>query len=131
MQVLTAIMRDERPQIPNDFPEALKPLLEKGWSKDPLQRPPLTHFREALQKISADLEKGLAKKTAAQLKSLTLGTPSPESNPGASEANRPSPTHRMSFAGASATSTDEGLEGNICQFCGAQFKNSREFWIHK
>ncbi|CAG0895812.1 unnamed protein product [Cyprideis torosa] len=131
MQVLAAIMRDQRPQIPSDFPEALKPLLEKGWSKDPLQRPPLTRFRDALQKVSDDLEKELAKKTANQLKSLTLETPSPESRPGIPEANDPRPAHRMSFAGASATSADEGLEGNICQFCGAQFKNSREFWIHK
>ncbi|CAG0907709.1 unnamed protein product, partial [Cyprideis torosa] len=131
MQVLAAITRDKRPQIPSDFPEALKPLLEKGWSKDPLQRPPLTLFRDALQKVSVDLEKGLAKKTADQLKSLTLKTPSPVSSPGASEANHPSPTHSMSFAGAVATSADEGLEGNICQFCGAQFKNSREFWMHK
>ncbi|CAG0906935.1 unnamed protein product [Cyprideis torosa] len=95
MQVLAAIMRDQRPQIPNDFPETLKPLLEKGWSKDPLQRPPLTRFREALQKISDDLEKRLAKKTTAQLRSLTRETPSPESNPGASVANNPRPTHIM------------------------------------
>ncbi|CAG0897300.1 unnamed protein product [Cyprideis torosa] len=117
-QVVAAIMRDQRPQIPSDFPEALKPLLEKGWSKDALQRPPLTRFREALQKVSDDLEKELAEKTAAQLKSLTLGTPSPESNPGASEANRPSPTHSMSFAGAAAASSEEEVEGIPCEFCG-------------
>ncbi|CAG0901356.1 unnamed protein product, partial [Cyprideis torosa] len=95
-QVVAAIMRDQRPQIPSDFPEALKPLLEKGWSKVPLLRPPLTLFRDALQKVSDDLENELAKKTAAQLKSLTLETPSPESSPGIPEANDPRPTHRMS-----------------------------------
>ncbi|CAG0907108.1 unnamed protein product, partial [Cyprideis torosa] len=118
MQVLAAIMRDERPQIPNDFPEALKPILEKGWSKDPIQRPPLTLFRDALQKVSDDLEKELAEKTAAKLRSLTLGTPSPESNLGASEANRPSPAHSMSFAGAAAASVEEEVEGIPCEFCG-------------
>ncbi|CAG0897192.1 unnamed protein product [Cyprideis torosa] len=97
-QVVAAIMRDQRPQIPSDFPESLKPLLEKGWSRDPLQRPPLTRFREALQKVFEDLGKGLAKKTAAQLKRLELETPSPESNPGSSQANNSSPTHSLSFA---------------------------------
>ncbi|CAG0905945.1 unnamed protein product, partial [Cyprideis torosa] len=131
MQVLAAIMQDQRPQIPSDFPRALKPLLEKGWSKDPIQRPPLTRFRNALQEVSDDLEMGLTKMTTAQLRSLTLGTPSPESNPGAFEANRPSPKHSMSFAGAAATSADEGLQENPCEFCGDQLKPSRDFCSHK
>ncbi|CAG0903515.1 unnamed protein product [Cyprideis torosa] len=130
-QVVAAILRDQRPQIPSDFPEGMKSLLEKGWSKDPLQRPPLTLFRDTLQTLSDDLEKELAKK-AAQLKRLTHETPSPESNPCVSEANDPRPRHSMSFAGAAATSADEELEGNHpCESCGAQLKPSRDFCSHK
>ncbi|CAG0905457.1 unnamed protein product [Cyprideis torosa] len=106
MQVLAAILRDQRPQIPSDFPEALKPLLEKGWSKNPLLRPPLTLFRDALQKVSDDLEKELTKKT-----------PSP-GNPSASDANNSRSTHSMSFAGAAAASVEEEVEGIPCEFCG-------------
>ncbi|CAG0893700.1 unnamed protein product, partial [Cyprideis torosa] len=109
-QVVAAIMRDQRPQIPSDFPESLKPLLEKGWSKDPLQRPPLIRFREALQKVSDDLGNGLARKSAAQLKRLSIETSFSESNPGATDPNNPISTHSMSFAGAAATSSEEEFE---------------------
>ncbi|CAG0896617.1 unnamed protein product [Cyprideis torosa] len=57
MQVLTSVLQNRRPTIPQDFPEGLRFLLQQGWSRDPLQRPALSAFQEVLQRLFNDLEK--------------------------------------------------------------------------
>ncbi|CAG0896616.1 unnamed protein product [Cyprideis torosa] len=54
LQVLTAILQNRRPTIPEDVPDALRSVLQKGWSQNPLDRPALSSFQETLQELSED-----------------------------------------------------------------------------
>ena len=57
MQVMMAINRKERPELPDDFPEALCDPVENGWSQDPDQRSSLEDFKNALNEMAdVDLE---------------------------------------------------------------------------
>jgi hypothetical protein len=47
-QILIAKFQDETPEIPLEFPAALKNLISYGWSKKPRERPELEKFRLAL-----------------------------------------------------------------------------------
>jgi len=51
MQVVSAMIREQRPDFPSDFPSQLKEVIKKGWSKAPEERPDVKLFRQELQKL--------------------------------------------------------------------------------
>jgi len=48
LQIIFAVSKGKRPQIPQQFPSALRPLIERGWAQDPAARAGLKEFRVAL-----------------------------------------------------------------------------------
>jgi hypothetical protein len=42
---------DEKPNIPLEFPAALKNLISDGWSKNPRKRPEIEKFKTALSSM--------------------------------------------------------------------------------
>ena len=50
-QIFQAKMSNKHPDVPSDFPVALKELIFKGWSKEPKKRPPIEEFKSALNKM--------------------------------------------------------------------------------
>ncbi len=52
MQVLAALLRNKRPEIPpKSMPDKMVVLVKRGWSTDPSNRPGLEEFRNALAKL--------------------------------------------------------------------------------
>jgi hypothetical protein len=51
LQIFRAKQHDEVPEIPLEFPDALKNLIRNGWSKKPRERPEIKEFRSALSLI--------------------------------------------------------------------------------
>jgi hypothetical protein len=47
-QIWQAKNLDEKPEIPLEFPAALKNLIREGWSKKPGERPEIGKFKTAL-----------------------------------------------------------------------------------
>ena len=50
MQVVSAMIRDQRPDFPASFPSQLREVIKKGWSKVPEARPDIKLFRIELKK---------------------------------------------------------------------------------
>jgi serine/threonine protein kinase len=48
LQVFRAKQNDETPEIPLEFPTALKNLIRLGWSKKPRERPEIKKFKSGL-----------------------------------------------------------------------------------
>jgi hypothetical protein len=48
LQIFRAKQNDEVPEIPLEFPAALKNLIRYGWSKKPRERPEIKELRSAL-----------------------------------------------------------------------------------
>jgi hypothetical protein len=50
-QICQAKNLDEKPNIPLEFPAALKNLIVDGWSRKPRQRPGIEKFKSALKSM--------------------------------------------------------------------------------
>jgi hypothetical protein len=50
-QIIESKREDRKPAIPSDFPFTLKQPVVQGWSKDPMERPPIQEFKSALNKM--------------------------------------------------------------------------------
>ena len=50
-QICCAKFKDEMPDIPQDFPTALKDLVCSGWSEKPRERPEIEKFKSALRQM--------------------------------------------------------------------------------
>ena len=57
-EVLEAKNSDQNPKIPDDFPKELGNLIQKGWFKNPMERPQLKELNSALQEIEANKNNG-------------------------------------------------------------------------
>ena len=51
MQVMMAMIKNQRPEFPSDFPAELKAVIQKGWSNSPEDRPEIEAFRTELKKL--------------------------------------------------------------------------------
>ncbi len=51
VQVVTAILKDKRPDFPSGFPDSIKDVIRKGWSKDQKDRPDVKAFWTELKKL--------------------------------------------------------------------------------
>jgi serine/threonine protein kinase len=55
MQIMLSIVQGRRPTIPPEFPTTLKPLIARGWSPNPRERPALVEFRTVFQAMAPPL----------------------------------------------------------------------------
>jgi hypothetical protein len=55
-QIWQAKHLDEKPEIPSEFPTALKNLIIDGWSKKPRERPAIEKFKLALNVLKQEEE---------------------------------------------------------------------------
>ncbi len=55
-QICQAKNLDEKPEIPLEFPTALKKLIIDGWSKKPRERPAIEKFKLALNVLKLEEE---------------------------------------------------------------------------
>jgi serine/threonine protein kinase len=55
-QIYQAKFQNEKPNIPFEFPEALKNVICDGWSKKPRERPEIEKFRSALNVLKQEEE---------------------------------------------------------------------------
>ena len=53
-QIFQAKNLDEKPEIPSEFPTALKNLIIDGWSKKPRERPAIEKFKSALNVLKQE-----------------------------------------------------------------------------
>lgn len=51
VQVIAALLQDKRPDFPSNFPDSIKDVIRKGWSKDPIDRPGVKAFQTELKKL--------------------------------------------------------------------------------
>ena len=51
MQVVKALLMNQRPEFPPDFPESLKCVIQKGWQTQPESRPDISVFHAELLKL--------------------------------------------------------------------------------
>ena len=56
VQVVTALLRNKRPDFPSDFPGSLKSVIQKGWETRPEFRPDISAFHAELVKLEEPSE---------------------------------------------------------------------------
>jgi len=75
-QIVQAKIQNETPEIPSEFPAALKNVISDGWSQKPRERPEIKTYIWALKVLKLEEEKkprGKVKMTITYLFNFTLG----------------------------------------------------------
>ncbi len=60
MQVLSALLRNQRPNITSDIPDQLKGLIMDGWATEPGRRPPISRYQAALKSMMSSISSSSA-----------------------------------------------------------------------
>jgi hypothetical protein len=55
-QIVQAKLQNEAPEIPSEFPAALKNVISDGWSQKPRERPEIEKFKLALNVMKQEEE---------------------------------------------------------------------------
>ena len=75
-QIVQAKLQNEAPEIPSEFPAALKNVISDGWSQKPRERPEIEKFKLALNVLKEEEEtkpRGKVQMTITHLLNCILG----------------------------------------------------------